>query len=81
MTYKAAKFVVCRTLPEMLRMSAYAINNLGTEFSVCDCHRCGQSLVIAIDAATKAATLDLEIVCPNCATPYSSLMAGVSKRN
>ena len=72
MTYKAAKFVVCHTLPEMLRMSAYAIDQLGTVFSLCDCHRCGQSLVIAIDAATKAATLDLEIVCPKCAAPYSS---------
>ena len=36
MTYKAAKFVVCHTLPEMLRMSAYAIDQLGTVFSLCD---------------------------------------------
>ena len=81
MTFKAAKFVVCHTLPEMLRMSNYAIDELGTVFSLCDCHRCGQSVVIAVDAATNAATLDLEIVCHQCATPYSNLTPVASKLN
>ena len=81
MTYKAYKFVVCSTLSEVLRMSSYAIDRLGTEFSLCDCRRCGQSLVVGIDEATSAKTSDLEIVCPKCAAPYSSFVPVAFKAN
>jgi hypothetical protein len=56
----------------MLRMSPYAIDRLGTDFSLCYCRRCGQSLVIGVDEATNATALDLEIVCTKCAAPDSS---------
>lgn len=74
MTNKDVQFVVCRSLPEVLRISRAQIDGLGTEFSLCDCYYCGQSLVIGLDEATNASTLDLHIVCPKCAIPYQSVV-------
>lgn len=78
MTHKAVLFVVCHTLPEILRVSPSTIHKLGTEFCLCDCRRCGQSVVIGVDEAKNVATLDVEIVCAMCA---ATLMPAFSKPN
>ena len=81
MTCRAVSFVVCHTLPEILRLSPSAIDKLGTQFCLCDCQRCGQSLVIGVDELTNVGTLNLEIICAKCAVPSPNSWVGLSKPN
>jgi hypothetical protein len=81
MMHRTVPFVVCHTLPEILRLSPSAIDKLGTEFCLCDCQRCGKSIVIGVDELTNVGTLDLEIICAKCAVPSPNDWAGPSKPN
>jgi hypothetical protein len=81
MTHKAVSFVVCHTLPEILRLFPSAIDKLGTEFCLCDCQRCGQSVVIGVDELTNVGTLNVEIICAKCAVPYPNAWVAPPKPN